>query len=151
MWQLRHHHHVELVTVLTRGLDGAGLIFFGGEQEQKTKVLKINVDLMLYRARGYSQQAYMAKNVVRRKQLFDRAEAAFRRCLEWDLADGRAYVGLGKVLVRSKRPEEARSLFEEGTRMVGMENPYIWQVRVWHVCGCSLVHEGAAFICSHVS
>ena len=118
-------------------------------------MLKINVDLMVYRARGYTQQAYMAKSPAGRRPLFDQAEVAFRRCLEWDLTDGRAYVGLGKLLVRSRKFQEARELYEEGTRMVGMENPFIWQVRqlcvqlglrTTHACACSerFLRGGAA-------
>ena len=39
--------------------------------------------------------------------------------LEMDATDGRAYVGLGKVLVAQRRHEEARKVYEEGAAATG--------------------------------
>ena len=39
--------------------------------------------------------------------------------LEMDATDGRAYVGLGKILVAQRRHEEARKVYEEGAAATG--------------------------------
>lgn len=43
-----------------------------------------------------------------------------------DPTDGRAYVGLGKILVQQRRTDEALALYEEGCTATGGTNAHIW-------------------------
>lgn len=42
--------------------------------------------------------------------------------LQKDPSDGRAYVGLGKLLLKQRRFDEARKLYEEGCAATGSDN-----------------------------
>jgi len=44
-----------------------------------------------------------------------------------DPTDGRAYVGLGKLLVARRRAAEAREVYREGAANTGGESAYVWQ------------------------
>lgn len=43
-----------------------------------------------------------------------------------DPSDGRAYVVLGRIMLKQRRFEEARQLYSEGCYNTGNANPYIW-------------------------
>lgn len=65
------------------------------------------------------QQAWRSPSAAQRRQLSAQAEVLCRRVLEMDATDGRAYVGLGKILVAQRRHEEARKVYEEGAAATG--------------------------------
>jgi hypothetical protein len=72
-----------------------------------------------YRARlSRIQAALSTDGEVKRAMLRD-AEASLRSCLAMDPSDARAYVVLGKLLVQSKRFDEARKLYADGTTATG--------------------------------
>eukprot|EP00899_Mesostigma_viride_P022732 jgi/Mesvir1/3643/Mv14939-RA.2 len=79
-------------------------------------VLKINIDLMLYKARK-----------LRRRGQFAMARALFERCLQADSTDGRAYVALAKMAELEGKNEEARNILQQGVTAVGGDNAFLWQ------------------------
>lgn len=80
-----------------------------------------------YKAKVATAAAIHAPTRAERLQQDGVAEAALRRCLAMDATDGRAYVGLGKVLVSQRRFDEARQLYEEGSMATDGANAHIWQ------------------------
>ncbi|KAK9811400.1 hypothetical protein WJX72_003311 [[Myrmecia] bisecta] len=91
------------------------------------KPLKINRDLLLYRARLARQYAFRAPDISKRLEYQRECEAALRKCLALDATDGRAYVSLGKLYLQQRRYDEARKLYEDGSAATLGENEYIWQ------------------------
>jgi tetratricopeptide (TPR) repeat protein len=79
-----------------------------------------------YRARQTRIDADSRPDPDDRARLFRDAEVALRRCLDLDPEDGRAYVSLGKILVQSRRFNEAMALYEEGSTATGGTNAHIW-------------------------
>ena len=75
--------------------------------------------VLQYRSRMARQQAWRSPSAAQRRHLSAQAEVLCRRVLEMDATDGRAYVGLGKVLVAQRRHEEARKVYEEGAAATG--------------------------------
>ena len=63
-------------------------------------------------------------------------------------ADGRAYVGLGRLLVRQRRYGEAQALYEDGARMTEGSNCYIWQVRRPRTAGQPPEHPSSSGLAS---
>ncbi|PNW79465.1 hypothetical protein CHLRE_09g416200v5 [Chlamydomonas reinhardtii] len=96
-----------------------------------SKVLKINIDLLLWRCRTSRIRARQTLDLNERKSLYKAAEDGLRRCLALDPADPRAYVVLGKTLVQQKRYDEARQLYQDGCANTGNVNPYIWSAWGW--------------------
>ncbi|GLC37085.1 Protein high chlorophyll fluorescent 107 [Pleodorina starrii] len=94
-------------------------------------VLKINIDLMLWRSRTSRIRARLTLDAAERKALYKAAEDGLRRCLALDPSDPRAYVVLGKALLQQKRFEEARALYQDGCANTGNTNPYIWSAWGW--------------------
>lgn len=78
--------------------------------------LGINLELWLYRAK-----------VLARAFRYKDAEAVLNKCIDFWPEDGRAYVALGKFLVKQSRNEEARAVYERGCQATQGENSYIWQ------------------------
>ncbi|EFJ42835.1 hypothetical protein VOLCADRAFT_83495 [Volvox carteri f. nagariensis] len=101
-----------------------------GRQSER-KVLKINIDLMLWRSRTARIRARLTLDAAERKALYKAVEDGLRRCLALDPSDPRAYVVLGKALVQQKRFEEARGLYQDGCANTGNTNPYIWSAWGW--------------------
>lgn len=66
-------------------------------------MLKINVDLMLHRARCARWEALRSTDFRARKALLQTSESRFRKCIEMDPQDGRAYVGLAKLIEKARR------------------------------------------------
>ncbi|CAK0784724.1 hypothetical protein CVIRNUC_007928 [Coccomyxa viridis] len=95
--------------------------------ESRAKPLKINRDLLLYRAKILRQRAFRDCNTTDRLEMQQQAEAALRKCLAMDATDARAHVALGKLLVQQRRWEEARAIYEEGSTATGGQNEYVWQ------------------------
>ncbi|DBA72955.1 hypothetical protein WJX79_002845 [Trebouxia sp. C0005] len=96
-------------------------------QTASKKPLKINRDLLLYRARLSRNAAFRASSNKEKSRRQKDCESTLRRVLAMDPTDGRAYVGLGKLLVQQKRFEEARKLYDDGAAATGGLNEYIWQ------------------------
>ena len=78
------------------------------------------ISAMQYRARTRRKNAVRAASRKARRAQMQRAEELFRRCLDMAPCDGRAYVGLGRILVDAQRYGEAVKLYEEGVRLTGM-------------------------------
>lgn len=110
------------------------------QQPWHQKPLKINRDLLLYKAKVATAAAIHAPTRAERLQQDGVAEAALRRCLAMDATDGRAYVGLGKVLVSQRRFDEARQLYEEGSMATDGANAHIWQAWATLESRCSNVN-----------
>eukprot|EP00884_Botryococcus_braunii_P022420 jgi/Botrbrau1/8862/Bobra.50_2s0019.1 len=98
-----------------------------GTAGRRPKPLKINLDLLLYRARMARQESYRVKSVAEKINLQKQSEAALRKCLELDPTDARTYVSLGKLLLNQRRYEEARKIYEDGCAATGGVSEYIWQ------------------------
>jgi len=96
-----------------------------------SKILKINVDLMLWRCRQARLKAAITTDKEERKQLLKQSEEGLRRCLTLDSSDARTYVVLGKTLMLQKRYEEARQLYNNGTVNTGNTSAYIWSAWGW--------------------
>jgi len=99
----------------------------GSYNAERPKVLKINVDLMLHRARCARWEALRSTDFRARKALLQTSESRFRKCIEMDPQDGRAYVGLAKLIEKARRIDEARELYDQGSKAVGGDNAFIWQ------------------------
>ena len=84
--------------------------------------------MLQYKAKVATAAALHAPSRVQRLEKDATAEAALRRCLALDATDGRAYVALGKLLIRQRRFEEARKLYEDGSMATDGGNAHIWQV-----------------------
>lgn len=97
------------------------------QQSAPKKPLKINRDLLLYRARLSRNSAFRASTSKEKARRQKDSEAALRRVLTMDPTDGRAYVSLGKLLLQQKRIQEARKLYDDGAAATGGLNEYIWQ------------------------
>lgn len=118
----------DYVTELAKSLDS--IIGPGSAVKAKERppgVLKINIDLLLYRARSHLREAKRRKDAKGQRELYEQAEKKFRRCIELIPQDGRAYVGLAKLLQRRGQIEEARELYTQGCDAVGGDNPFLWQ------------------------
>jgi len=96
-----------------------------------SKTLKINIDLMLWRARQARMNARLTLDLEKRRTLLREAEEGLKRCLALDPADARTYVVMGKLLMVQKRYDEARSLYTQGCTNTGNTNPYIWSAWGW--------------------
>ena len=72
-----------------------------------------------YQARQKRQKAMRAKDPRKKARCLVEAEEGLRRCLDLYPADARPYVVLGRILVEQRRYQEARQLYEEGTRLTG--------------------------------
>lgn len=75
---------------------------------------------MQYRARVERQKALRSRSAAVRAAAIAKAEELLRLCLAKDPCDGRAYVSLGRVYLMQQRFQEAKELYEEGTRLTGM-------------------------------
>ncbi len=72
-----------------------------------------------YRARLSRNAAFRASSNKEKTRRQKECESTLRRVLAMDPTDGRAYVGLGKLLVQQKRFEEARKLYDDGAAATG--------------------------------
>jgi hypothetical protein len=73
-----------------------------------------------YRARLSRNAAFRASSNKEKSRRQKESESTLRRVLAMDPTDGRAYVGLGKLLVQQKRFEEARKLYDDGAAATGI-------------------------------
>ncbi|XP_028785299.1 protein high chlorophyll fluorescent 107-like [Neltuma alba] len=86
------------------------------ESDSKEKLLIVNLDLALYRAK-----------VLARNFRYEEAEAVLQKCIEYWPEDGRPYVALGKILSKQSKATQAREIYEKGCQATQGENAYIWQ------------------------
>ena len=115
------------------------------------KTLKVNLDLFNWKAGKEAREAMRAKRwrardrdaVSRRAGRLAHhirgARQLYERCLKLDPLDGRAYVGLGRLLSEHGLSRDgsssgqaegyaaARQVFEDGAAATQGDNPYIWQ------------------------
>lgn len=91
------------------------------------KPLKINRDLLLYNMRQKRQKARRVNSPKVRQKLLQEVEDGLMKCMGQDPTDGRSYVSLGKHYVSLGRLEDAKRVYEEGTKATKGENAYIWQ------------------------
>ena len=84
-------------------------------KEEGSRPLRINLDLLTHRARVLVQRG-------------DRkgAAATYKRCMQLEPQDGRAWLGLSQLRRRQGREEEAARLLQGGLR-VDPANPYLLQ------------------------
>ncbi|KAF7806829.1 protein high chlorophyll fluorescent 107 [Senna tora] len=86
------------------------------ESESKERMLGVNLDLALYRAK-----------VLARNFRYEEAETMLRKCIQNWPEDGRPYVALGKILSKQSKTGQAREVYEKGCQATQGENAYIWQ------------------------
>jgi tetratricopeptide (TPR) repeat protein len=109
--------------------------------------MKINADLALYWARVKSFEAYKCGVVccsftaqppltrlplsratgATRRQLNAAVRELYAKALSYNPSDGRAYLGLARLLEKEGRVDEAREMYDQGTRATGGDNPFLWQ------------------------
>ena len=86
------------------------------------------------------RQGVIATDADQREKMFRQAEASYQRILSMDPTDGRAYVGLGRLLEIERRYDDARRLLEDGCAVAGRSFNSL-SLRTSHERGCCL--EGA--------
>jgi tetratricopeptide (TPR) repeat protein len=64
---------------------------------------------------------------AQRRELDATARAAFARALLLDPTDGRAYLGVARGHERDGRVDDARAVYDAGTRATAGENAFLWQ------------------------
>uniref|UniRef100_A0A061RFL8 Psbb mrna maturation factor chloroplastic-like n=1 Tax=Tetraselmis sp. GSL018 TaxID=582737 RepID=A0A061RFL8_9CHLO len=97
------------------------------KQNTGSGVLKINLDLLLYRCRRLRHEAYYVRDKRERAKMYQQLEAGLKDAIRMDPKDGRAYVSLGKHYLQQKRFEDAYRTYEDGCAATEGQNPYIWQ------------------------
>ncbi|CEF97837.1 Tetratricopeptide repeat [Ostreococcus tauri] len=90
------------------------------------KPLKINQDLALYRARKLRNEAGYLKSKEERTAMRYQAIAMFEKAMSYDVTDGRAYCGIGQILVQMRLYDEARQIYQAGCDAKGGDNAYLW-------------------------
>ncbi|XP_030508636.2 protein high chlorophyll fluorescent 107 isoform X1 [Cannabis sativa] len=80
---------------------------------------------------GSSSQALYKAKVLIRSNRFAEAEEILQKCIFYWPEDGRAYVVLGKTLIKQSKTMEARLVYEKGSQATHGKNPFIW--RCWAV------------------
>lgn len=90
--------------------------------------LPASVDLKIYRARKKSRDGDRAPSSSTRRSYYKESETLFRDVIASSPRNGRAYVGLAKVLERQNQVELARKVCEEGCTATKGENAHVWQV-----------------------
>jgi tetratricopeptide (TPR) repeat protein len=101
--------------------------YYAAQQTQNDKPLKINQDLLIEEAKRIRNQSLFARTRAERRKLREPSIETFKRAIQYDAKDGRAYVGIGKIYVQQKEYAKAREIYEFGTRATGSENAHLWQ------------------------
>eukprot|EP00210_Caulerpa_lentillifera_P003277 g3128.t1 len=104
-------------------------IFSSGAEaylEQKTKPLKINRDLILYRAKLYRRRGVNSPSYGKRIYWFKRSERNYTLALKMDPTDARTYVGIGRLYELWKRFDKAGEVYENGCAVAAGKNAHIW-------------------------
>lgn len=79
-----------------------------------------------YRARQNNLSAKLLPASNKKLKKSQQVEAELRAVMEKDPTDERTYVSLGTFLLRQKRVDEARAVYEEGCAIAEGKNAYIW-------------------------
>jgi len=98
-------------------LDSLAPFIDGSERDSvaPSKVLKINLDLM----------SYAARRALQRKE-FDKSEDLYRKCLQMDAYDGRAWVGLAKLYEEKNQMFKAKEILQSGLQKLP-RSPFLLQ------------------------
>lgn len=99
----------------------------GSDGSATGKPLKINQDLALYRARTLRNKAGFVRSKEERNKMRLEAIAGFEKAMAYDVTDGRAYCGIGQILVKMRKYDEARRVYQAGCDACGGDNAYLWQ------------------------
>eukprot|EP01039_Chlorochromonas_danica_P005782 gene5779-6367_t len=83
----------------------------------REKPLKVNLDLWNYEAK----QEMLRGN-------FSAASQIYSHCISYDRTDGRAYLGIARILWKRGKAEEAESAYDEGLYYCP-ENPFLLQAK----------------------
>jgi len=100
-----------------------------GLKDSKHRPLKINRDLLLYRAKLYRRKGIKATKRKSKDYWFRKAEKGYRRVMSMDPTDCRAYVGIGRLFEVQKRFSEARKIYEDGCTVSAGSNAFLWTSR----------------------
>jgi len=84
-------------------------------EPKRPKPLPYQLDLLSY----YAKEALKKRNIPE-------AVRIYKRCVELDRYDGRAYIGLARIEGRRRNTTAARGIFEEGLKWCG-ENSFVLQ------------------------
>ena len=99
----------------------------GSDGSATGKPLKINQDLALYRARALRNKSGFVRSKEERNKMRLEAIAEFEKAMAYDVTDGRAYCGIGQILVKMRKYDEARRVYQAGCDACGGDNAYLWQ------------------------
>lgn len=99
----------------------------GSDGSATGKPLKINQDLALYRARTLRNKSGFVRSKEERNKMRLEAIAGFEKAMAYDVTDGRAYCGIGQILVKMRKYDEARRVYQAGCDACGGDNAYLWQ------------------------
>ena len=89
--------------------------------------LKVNQDILIYQARQLRKKATKMRKTDQRVKVRLDAIRVFERAKNIDPSDGRAYVGIARVLRQLGDNEGARQCYQDGCDATGGDNAYIWQ------------------------
>eukprot|EP01025_Chloroclados_australasicus_P012693 TRINITY_DN1596_c0_g1_i2.p1 TRINITY_DN1596_c0_g1~~TRINITY_DN1596_c0_g1_i2.p1 ORF type:complete len:552 (-),score=60.21 TRINITY_DN1596_c0_g1_i2:3350-4882(-) len=95
----------------------------GGSSKQP---LKVNRDLLLWKAREYRNLYSRCSDAEKRRTYLSTAENLARRVLALDPQDGRAYVSLAHILKLQGRFQVAANVYQEGCAATQGSNAHIW-------------------------
>lgn len=84
-------------------------------EPKRPKPLPYQLDLLSY----YAKEALKKRNIPE-------AVRIYKRCVELDRYDGRAYIGLARIEGRRRNTTAARAIYEEGLKWCG-ENSFVLQ------------------------
>ena len=62
-----------------------------------------------------------------RRQLTAAVRELYAKALSYNPSDGRPYLGLARLLEKEGRIDEARDVYDQGTRATGGDNAFLWQ------------------------
>ena len=75
------------------------------------------------------QDAFTRQTVQEKMECYQKSEAALQKCIDLDPTDARAYVSLGKLLTQQHRYDEARKVYEDGSAVTGVPQPFRVNIR----------------------
>lgn len=106
---------------------GSGSGSFDYDDHTQPLPLKINQDILIYQARSMRNKALKMRKRDERVSMRLNAIRIFERAKAMNPADGRAYVGIGKILRQLGDEDAARQVYQDGCDATGGDNAYIWQ------------------------
>eukprot|EP01026_Neomeris_dumetosa_P058066 TRINITY_DN5382_c0_g1_i4.p1 TRINITY_DN5382_c0_g1~~TRINITY_DN5382_c0_g1_i4.p1 ORF type:complete len:560 (+),score=58.64 TRINITY_DN5382_c0_g1_i4:132-1811(+) len=88
--------------------------------------LKVNRDLLLWKAREYRNLYSRCNDAGKRRSYLSQAEKSARRVMTLDPQDGRGYVSLAHILKLQGRFQAAADVYQEGCAATQGGNAHIW-------------------------